>query len=255
MNTQPDVSEPVRNAISGQAFNNMYPDIEFVKVTFETEICDDFYSDDLHEINQSVIDQMESFETYIDNPIYFVEKKAAQEQISLYGKHVVICMRKIIIPDDANVFIDFDMFQTDKAYLSEKVKLTQKICLDIVSLNGLTLQHIPDSMKNKYMCMIALRQNGEAIKFIRISYIDRDMCMIAIRQTGKAIMYVPIEMITNEMRVLAFAHNQNDDSYKLTSKPVRDVYIEIFGNNDVTLQSELEKLTYPDEQMLICEEK
>ena len=204
MATKTDMSEYVETTMSGYEFNSIYADFEFVKVTQEDEICDDFQFDD-----DSTSDS--AIEGYNGN-IQFVKKDSVQD-ISLYKGHVIICMRKITVPDDAVIHINSDRFEVNKVNLYPRVKFTQKICLDIVALNGLALQYLPPFMQDdKHVCITALRQNGDALKFIRISFRDHDMCVVAIRQTARAIHYVPTYMISDGMRALVSEHIQNNSA-------------------------------------------
>jgi len=77
-----------------------------------------------------------------------------------------------------------------------------------VSQNGLALQYVPYEHITEELCEIAVRQNGLALQYIPHEHITEKLCRIAVKQNGYILQYVPNEYITEELCIIAVKQNR-----------------------------------------------
>lgn len=208
--------------LSGIDFNRIFKDFDFVKLTNENETFDKTrYKDGLN-INFNKYkshNQYDHHDLYLPiNGIYFIERKDAHEYI--YDEDTLMCyIRKVKIPDNAIVHILNGKFKTyeiilaprepidsemySKAvmnafcmleYVPETVK-NRELCMNAVTHCGILLKFVPETIKDKDICMAAVEADGAALKYVPTNIIDKDICMKAVKSYGIALKYVPLFII------------------------------------------------------------
>ena len=115
--------------LSGSEFNRIYKDTIFLKLTNETENHNGFqFMDGLN------IDSVSFDPTGECKPggIYFTKECEAWRWLN-YNSKVMIYMRIVTIPNDANVYIEDMKFKADKIILESKQRISQKIYDDAMA--------------------------------------------------------------------------------------------------------------------------
>lgn len=99
---------------------------------------------------------------------------------STIDKDVSTLTELIIIPDDANVYINGTIFKTDKFVSIGDIWSNEELCKSIVSENGLALEFVNIKIKTMEMCMLAVLNHSHALKFVESHLQTEEMCKIAI---------------------------------------------------------------------------
>lgn len=131
------------------------------------------------------------------------------------GQHFYI--RKVKIPDNAQVYIENDSYKADKIILGKPKELknddqlcdiyVQKYscysplrmiskktfdqCAHYVKRNGLALEFVPDKFKTIDLCKMAILSNTFAIRFVPEQLLSREMYEYAVSSNGLALEFVP----------------------------------------------------------------
>lgn len=188
--------------ISGKQFNELFPDIEFVKLTNENENHNGYqYHDDMN------IDIIEFDITYYccKGGMYFTLKSGAHRWVIYKPDNVMRYIRKVLIPNDAKVFIeDYYSFKTDKFILDKKEPITTDTYVNYVKLN--MKQNIISFLENKFLYnLFAVVKNNEfylecakydyrVLQYIPINMLSDEICSEALKQHGiAAAQYIPVD--------------------------------------------------------------
>src|SRR5579872_7499001 len=146
--------------ISGREFKNIFAGYTFVKLTNNDDECN--YADEKMDMCQ--------LDEYIDKSegIYFTDLKNMWKQIAFrsfgvsrsydYRLCVIKYMRKVMIPNDAKVYIDVDRFKIDKLFLCQKEKINKEIYMKAVKNNHRCLECVPTDLRDNDMYLTALKQ-------------------------------------------------------------------------------------------------
>jgi hypothetical protein len=207
--------------LSGSEFNKQYPSTLFVKLTNETEIHNGFQFKTGLNIDVNKFNPIGECKF---GGIYFCEIDKARLWFR-YGYTICVNCRDVQIPDDAQVYIEYDKFKADKLILSskteiwshnklcqtivaqeeeslQKVKLqTEEICLIAVKRNPNEFLYIIDQTYN--ICKTVVNRNGLILKSIRNK--TDEICKLALMQNGFALQYV--EKQTYELCRIAVEQN------------------------------------------------
>ena len=220
----------VGKEMSGKEFNELFPDIEFVKLTNIMEKHHGFqYMDGLN-INIHKFD-------HDNGGLHFTPKIYAHMWIICEDK-VMVYTRKVTLPDDAKIYIkNTTCIMSDKLILDkeEEIHINEYIkylknnelpyrfryfkyifkylkirniqqakifCLEYMKCTGVKIcepwvDELPECILTKEMCVEALKYNPSVIKHIPQRFLDKDMCISAIKQQPTVLKYVPETFLDN----------------------------------------------------------
>lgn len=194
--------------VSGAVFNSMFPNINFVKLTNETENHNDHQfvdglNIDCNSFNPNGICQ--------SGGIYFIKEKYIHIWIAYNGK-LMIYVRKVSIPDDARVYIEAKKFKADKIILGSKELISKDIYLKGVQKNGRLLCFLPIPFRSKELCKAAVNQYSCMIQFVPKDILDDEICMEAVKKDGLTLKYVPLTLKDNNNNICITAVKQNGNA-------------------------------------------
>lgn len=233
-------TQPVNN---GTEFNKLHEGKKFIKLTYDTEIDDDLL------LYDGLNTTMES--------ITFCDIENVDEKLNYDHWYV----RNVEIPDDAWVgpcWFEKNMWETNKLVLSPRVKLceskevydvlvkknariplncmrvdniTEDICEDEIRINPLALQHVPNELKSKRLCMQAFASNVDVIEYFPTEYKTYDVCIEAVEKNGLNLEFVPEDIITEKLCFVAVTNEGSAISY-IPEKYLTEELCEIAVTND-----------------------
>lgn len=236
----------IGGGMSGADFKRAYPDCSFVKLTNETENHHGFQFSFGNNVDVRPFGPYGSCNV---GGIYFIEDNKAYEWID-YSNDVgpMRYMRSVYITDDAQVWVFRDSFKADKIVLGPRTEISRDIYMKRVEILGL-LTGIPETMKDKQMCMRAIKQNGCALQHVPESMKDKRLCLEAVKQNGNAIRFVPTAIKDKEIYLEAV--KQNGYVLQFIPDDVKDIDIcsEAVKKDGLVLQY----VPYPLRLLRICE--
>src|SRR5579872_2118272 len=112
----------------GSVFNHLFGDQTFVKLTNETENHNNFQFNDGLNIDTILFTPMGHCNA---GGIYFTDVRLIKKWI-FYNNNMMKYMRKVIIPDDALVYIECDKFKADKLFLEPKTEINDEIYEELI---------------------------------------------------------------------------------------------------------------------------
>ncbi len=90
---------------------------------------------------------------------------------------------------------------------------TKGICELAVSKRGLSLQFVPEHMKTEEMCKLAIAENGLALEDVPENLKTEKLCEKAVAKTGVALKFVPEHMKSKDICKTAIIVNKNSLLY------------------------------------------
>jgi hypothetical protein len=190
----------------GSSFNEINKEKKFYKITNKEEKHFDFqYKDglniDIHEFNPT--DECEQgglYFTELNNIKYYFE----------FG----IWIREVILPDDAQIYVENKKYKADKFILKEKMEINQLLewndpdfCKSAVQQNGCALQYVKSEFQTEDICKLAVQQNGYAILYVNSELLTEDICKSAVQRHGCALQFIKPELLTEDICKLAVQQN------------------------------------------------
>ena len=88
------------------------------------------------------------------------------------------------------------------AYVPEELR-TKEMCEVAVNYGGFMLQFVPEELKSPELCLIAVTQEGYAIAFVPEDLKSPELCLIAVKDYPFALMYIPEKIKTQELCKIA----------------------------------------------------
>lgn len=166
----------------GKEFNELFPDIEFVKLTNNDEKHNGYqYYDglniDVNEFNNDYYCSKGGF--------YFTIKPFAHKWVIYRPNDVMHHIRRVTIPNDAKVFIeDYGIFKTDKFILDKKEPISTDMYVNYVKFK---IKYNISYSTNEYLCDLfaTIRNNEFYLECTRFNY--------------HALQYIPIDMLNEEI--------------------------------------------------------
>src|SRR5579872_4135573 len=119
--------------ISGIDFNSMFPDINFIKLTNANENHNNFQFHDGLNIDTIPFNPKGSCS---EGGIYFTTEEDSWEWVR-YDDKMNIYMRKVVIPDDARVYIEDGKFKADKIILGTRKMISKDMYVKYVKAYSL----------------------------------------------------------------------------------------------------------------------
>lgn len=201
--------------ISGNKFNELFSDIEFVKLTNIDELHRSFQYNDGE---NSDTNEFTPYGVCIKGGLYFTPKDFSTRWI-FYDSNIGVMsyMRKVTIPDDARVYIKNGVFKTDKFVLSHREKIDVSIYqqyldaeLDNFSTWGdnpsrIVLKYLFDNkiVLNKEFYARLINYDGLFISYIPEHLRDYDICLRAACKEYAAFSYIPKHIINKTIYIEA----------------------------------------------------
>lgn len=156
-----------------------------------------------------------------------------------------LCELSIESYSDA-IFILIDMINNPLNKLSDKIKITEKLCCMSVNTTN-NQQTFTIFMKNyetyitPEFCMTAIKNNGLLIKYIsKYMTIDNNLCELAIKQNGNAIQYIPTSMITQSLCYYAIESTVEAYNY-IPTKYINNLLCQTILQKDISMLDRLHK--------------
>ena len=175
------------SVLNGIDFNRTYPSAEFYKLTNMEELHNDFQfktglNIDIHEFNPTG--------KCTKGGIYFTDKCNLGRWIE-YNCKIMFWIRKVMVPNDAVVYIEYNKFKSNMLFLEERVAITTRSDLIklMIKLNGWALRYLDKQQHTEYIRRMAVRQNGIVLRLIINP--TEEVCVLAVNQTPAAWTYVP----------------------------------------------------------------
>src|SRR5579872_2831741 len=162
----------VGKEISGTEFNKLFNAVKFIKLTNIDEKHHGFqFKDGLNSDNRDFYPQG----VCLPGGIYFTEEKDAHNWIFY---HPVVgpmkYMRKVIIPDNARIYIESYAFKSDKLILGERQEIHNETYLKAIKTNDSIFANLLDSMKSKEVCMEYVRHTYPSLCYIPVDILDKE---------------------------------------------------------------------------------
>src|SRR5579872_1797184 len=182
--------------MTGEDFNKISSGITFIKLTNSEESHRGYQFKDGLNVDKNIFT---AYEECCPGGIYFIEEKYMMNWI-FYNREIG-CMRyvrKVTIPDDANVYIEDKKIKADKIILGTREPIAKNIYLDIVKNKDFPFESIPDDIKDRELCIEALKVNSFRFMHIPSSMRDKEMCMIIVNDDCDMIHDVPVDMRDRE---------------------------------------------------------
>src|SRR5579872_6296872 len=73
----------------------------------------------------------------------------------------------------------------------------KEICMKVVSFNKKGLKYVPPEVIDKEICEMAVNVYGEMLRYVPDQLRNIDMCVLAVKNSANALQYVP-ESINNK---------------------------------------------------------
>ena len=113
----------------------------------------------------------------------------------LYYTEDLTYIAEVIIPDDAQVYIEKDKFKADKFIINLNNKIDIKdhecwtnnnFCKIAIQQNGLALQFVKEQTDE--LCKLVVQQNGYDLRYVNEQ--TEELCKLAVQQNGSALRHV-----------------------------------------------------------------
>lgn len=210
---------------SGKKFNELTKGINFVKLTGESEIHNKVqYKTGLNKDRVKFNPIL-----YGEGGLYFCDIKNFPKFIPCEYKHCVN-MRRVLIPDDARIYVDYEIFKADMFILSEPIKIFDdyKLCVAAVEHDGYFLAYVKNQTLD--LCIKAINNNPLALKYVKVQ--TEEMCMNAVKNCELALQYVRDQ--TPEICIESVRYNGFMLQY--VKEQTQQICIEAVRNNGCALE-------------------
>lgn len=179
--------------MSGGEFNSLFSDVEFVKLTNKSEIHNGHQFQDGLNID---IHKFDHHEQCSKGGFYFTAIKYAYHWIYYNGiVNVMHNIRKVIIPDDAKVFIEsYNKYKIDKFILDPKETIPVNTYIDHIKYECYNIhifEKLFNTIRNKQLYLETIEWSPFMIKYIPYNERDEELCIKAVMQCRDVVEYVP----------------------------------------------------------------
>lgn len=192
-----DTNSLIGTELSGLEFKRTYSNTNFYKLTNRIENHHEFQFHDGLNIDTN---EFKPSGSCSKGGLYFVEENKVYKwiyyDICIGSMHYI---RKVEIPDDARVYIENDKFKADKFILGLRNPISKDIYTEAALYKFNILNNIPQSMKDKDLCMKSVKKHGFSLRDVPNYLIDKEMCMEAVKTHGASLKYVPLNLIDREI--------------------------------------------------------
>jgi hypothetical protein len=179
--------------LTGEQFNDKYRDHKFVKLTNKSEYHNDFQFQTGLNIDHIPFNPVGKCSA---GGIYFTDINKYLLWLT-YSCQPMHWTRDVIIPNDAQVYVENNKFKCDRIILGVRQPINWsdgKICKQAVRQKPSALRWVTDQTNE--ICKSAIKRNGYALRYVINQ--TNDICILAVKANGYALQYVK---------------NQTDDIY------------------------------------------
>src|SRR5579872_5208649 len=158
--------ERVGAVMTGEEFNKTYPEAKLVKLTNDTEIHHGFQFNDGLNIDTK---KFQPNGHCSPGGIYFIEECYIHNWIhydTINETKTMVNIRKVTIPDDAIVYIEYDKLKADKIILGPKSEISRDIYIKAVNKISSWLRHVPLHLRDEEICTEAVRQCRASLQYV-----------------------------------------------------------------------------------------
>src|SRR5579872_3779422 len=236
----------VGRVLTGTEFNQLYQDVSFVKLTNNRELHCGLQYQDGYNVDRLGFDHKEPCS---QGGMYFVQKKDAGKWIRYnildikddgglrqYIQREMKYIRKVTIPDNAQVYVEEGKFKTDKFILGPREDIGRNIYEDAITTGGFMLDCVPVEIMDRELCLTAIEKSGYNLKHVPLCLMDRDLCFVAVKAKSLSIRYVPSDIIDMELCLEAIRGNYHAIDYIPSFIKDEELYMEAVKINPRTMQ-------------------
>lgn len=178
--------------ITGKQFNELFPDIEFVKLTNKDEKHNGFqFQDGINAYKY----RFKHDTPCSEGGLYFTLKDHAHVWLCYKRNALMYHMRKVTIPDDAKVYIETNHnFKTDKFNLGPKEIINIDMYVKFINYwygDHIRVSYILQTLQSKELYLKVVESDGIMLAFIPYEMKDEEICSIALKSSIYARDYVP----------------------------------------------------------------
>lgn len=248
MDYEGNICSYLHREISGNEFSKIFADYTFVKLTSNDE--EKAYATQEQYGKYCSLD--ETYCNVIDEPkgIYFTNVKNTWTQISsvvrVSDTTTIEYMRKVLIPNDAKVYIESNKFRTNKLILYPKKKINNKIYMKAIEQNILDIRYVPMEIvdKNIYeeitkshkyifkdistniknICIEVIKSYGYVIGYCPLNVSDRDICLMSVKKNGYVLEAISLKLIDKNVCLIGIKQ-YNDGAIVCSSNEFMDIEI------------------------------
>jgi hypothetical protein len=237
------------SVILGKEFSTTFSDKQFVKLTNESEIHNGFeFKTGLNIDTQLFYPKT----NYIGGGIYFCDIN----DIAIWqgsGWNMAHYCRNVILPDDAQIFIEYDeinkcdKYKTNKLILGEKQLIRtlnvwndEAYCLNAINKNMASFIYIKN--QTSQICMVAVKHCPEVIQLINNQ--TSELCFEAIKQNPYLLKYVDKQ--TYDLQLLAVKNGglslehvnfiRDPQKYKVSKDKYNEICLTAIKQNSCALE-------------------
>ena len=135
---------------------------------------------------------------------YFFIEQEMNERSFCYIHFKISHLRSIIIPNNAQVYIEDGKCKADKIILGERIEPLeypgfQEMCNSAVQRDSLCLGFVPDILKTREMCDSVVEKYPWCLEFVPEKFKHREMCDSAVGEDPNSLEFVPEKFKHREM--------------------------------------------------------
>ena len=178
--------------LTGKEFNEKYVGQKFVKLTNKEEKHNGYEFKSGLNVDTKPFNPRGKCEP---GGIYFCELGKLPIWLE-YGYQKMYYARLVSIPEDAQVYEEYDKFKADRLVLGERRRIEElevwsdeRYCVEAVKQNGYALEYVGNQTKE--ICLAAVKQNGYALRYVLNQ--SEEICLEAVKRNVEALQYVKNE--------------------------------------------------------------
>ena len=210
--------------LTGEEFNEKYKNYEFYKLLNKDLTNYGFtYKNGLN----VDVNKFNPTGKCLIGGLYFTEKDNIYFWI---GMDLYFYITKVIIPNDAHIYVETNKFKSDKLIVDVDNKISiseyhlwndEEFCKKVVRFNGYSLRYVKEQTEE--ICKLAVRNNGYALIYVKEQ--TEEICKLAVKSKAHALEYVKEQTkeicelaVNQDGYVLKYVKKQTEDLCKLAVK-------------------------------------
>jgi hypothetical protein len=123
-------------------------------------------------------------------------------------------------------------------YIEQNWSILEPVCLWLNNLH-----YVPDELRTKELCEIAVKQDGNTLVFVPLELKTKELCELAVKNNGNALRYVPLKLRTKELCELAVKNNGNALRYVPEEYQTKRIYEFAIKDDSIILYNIPEYMT------------
>jgi hypothetical protein len=266
----------IHKLLTGAEFNKEYEGREFIKLTNESEIHNNYQFKTGLNIDSVSFDPTGNCRA---GGLYFCLLDELSRWLHYSYEKPMFYARVVTVPMDARVWIEEDKFKADRFILGDHVVIGDldvwtdaNYCLRACQLNGFALKYVKN--QTEMINLQAVRQNGHALQFVKeqteeinlracksdgcaLQYVKEkkeSICLLAVSRSGYALQFVEdqteeicLAAVKREGGALQYVKAQTEAiclaavesnlmAIRLVNEHTEAICMAAFGNNWLVLQ-------------------